>query len=72
MKPIKHTLPFLSALLLAPLGAGQKKSPLPVSKRGEDKLRFGSDANGLSAAQLSQISFDGQPAQIDADGYVTP
>ena len=25
-----------------------------------------------AAAQLSQISSDGQPAQIDAEGYVTP
>ena len=49
-----------------------KKIAIAGFQAGEDKLRFGSDANGLSAAQLSQISFDGQPAQIDADGYVTP
>jgi hypothetical protein len=37
-----------------------------------DSLRFGENAQGLTAAQLASIKFDGKPAKIDADGYVTP
>jgi autotransporter-associated beta strand protein len=42
---------------------------------GADQLRFGTSASGLTTAQLSQIQFDeflNLPAQIDAQGYVTP
>jgi autotransporter-associated beta strand protein len=38
------------------------------------KLRFGTDANGLTAAQLAQIQFNGSglgTAMLDANGYVT-
>lgn len=40
---------------------------------GLDTLRFGSDATGLTVAQLSRITFDGYSAgaQIDSLGYVT-
>lgn len=38
----------------------------------EDSLRFGKDANGLTQAQLAAIQFDGKPAKIDAEGYVSP
>lgn len=37
-----------------------------------DSLRFGKDAQALTEAQLAAIRFDGEPAQIDANGYVTP
>lgn len=37
-----------------------------------DTLRFGENAQGLTEAQLAAIKFDGKPAQIDKDGYVTP
>jgi N-acetylgalactosamine-6-sulfatase len=37
-----------------------------------DSLRFGESANGLTQAQLAAIKFDGKPAKIDADGYVSP
>ena len=39
------------------------------------KLRFGTNASGLTAAQLAQIEFNGGGlgvAQLDADGYVVP
>jgi autotransporter-associated beta strand protein len=42
---------------------------------GTTKLRFGTDANGLTSAQLAQIQFANQnnaPGKIDASGYVTP
>ena len=37
-----------------------------------DSLRFGESSNGLTQAQLAAIKFDGKPAKIDTDGYVTP
>ena len=37
-----------------------------------DTLRFGENAKGLTEAQLAAIQFDGKPARIDAEGYVTP
>lgn len=37
-----------------------------------DSLRFGDNGNALTKAQLDAIKFDGKPAQIDSDGYVTP
>jgi hypothetical protein len=37
-----------------------------------DSLRFGENAKGLTEAQLASIKFDGKPAKIDGDGYVTP
>jgi hypothetical protein len=37
-----------------------------------DSLRFGESANGLTQAQLAAIKFDGKPAKIDTNGYVTP
>ena len=37
-----------------------------------DKLRFGINSKALSADQLSAINFDGLPAQINDQGYVTP
>jgi len=39
---------------------------------GSDTLRFGSDASGLTSAQLGKIRFGSIGAQIDALGYVTP
>jgi hypothetical protein len=42
---------------------------------GKDKLRFGVDSNGLTAAQLGQIAFAdyaNAPGVIDASGYVLP
>jgi hypothetical protein len=43
---------------------------------GSDTLKVGTDATGLSAAQLSQIVFSDLPgsptAQIDASGFVAP
>jgi hypothetical protein len=39
-----------------------------------DKLRFGTDANGLTAAQLADIEFNGSglgTAALDSNGYVT-
>lgn len=42
---------------------------------GTDQLRFGTNASGLTTAQLSQIQFGeflNLPAQMDAQGYVTP
>jgi len=42
---------------------------------GTTKLRFGTDANGLTSAQLAQIQFanyNNAPGKIDASGYVTP
>jgi fibronectin-binding autotransporter adhesin len=37
-----------------------------------DKLRFGTDANGLTATQLSEITFDGfGGAKIDSSGFIT-
>lgn len=42
---------------------------------GSSKLRFGSDSNGLTAAQLSQIKFldyAGLPGVIDNSGFVKP
>ncbi len=37
-----------------------------------DKLRFGNNAKALNDAQLRAINFDGAPARIDGEGYVTP
>lgn len=37
-----------------------------------DSLRFGNNGTSLTKEQLAMIKFDGKPAQIDADGYVTP
>jgi hypothetical protein len=40
-----------------------------------DKLRFGTDATGLTAAQLAKIEFNGADlgtAALDANGYVVP
>jgi len=37
-----------------------------------DSLRFGKDAQALTEAQLAAIRFDGKPAKIDAQGYLTP
>jgi autotransporter-associated beta strand protein len=43
---------------------------------GSDTLRFGTDASGLTPAQLNQVIFadvEGSPtAQIDANGFLTP
>lgn len=42
---------------------------------GADTLRVGTDANGLTPAQLAQIQYDdlaNLPARIDALGFVTP
>jgi autotransporter-associated beta strand protein len=42
---------------------------------GADSLRFGTNAGGLTKAQLSQLrfaDFGNLPGQIDARGYVTP
>jgi fibronectin-binding autotransporter adhesin len=38
---------------------------------GLDTLRFGTDANGLTAAQLGQISLPGYQASLDDDGFVS-
>jgi autotransporter-associated beta strand protein len=43
--------------------------------RGQDSLRFGSNANGLTATQLDLIrftDFQNLPGQINSQGYVTP
>jgi hypothetical protein len=37
-----------------------------------DSLRFGDHAEALTATQLGAIQFDGKPAQIDRQGFVTP
>ncbi|MGE4489518.1 MAG: hypothetical protein AB7E95_08250 [Kiritimatiellales bacterium] len=38
---------------------------------GVDSLRFGTDANGLTAAQLAQITVDGQTgASLDSNGFL--
>jgi hypothetical protein len=37
-----------------------------------DTLRFGENGGALTKDQLSAIKFDGKPAKIDADGYLTP
>ena len=42
---------------------------------GKTKLRFGTDANGLTATQLGQIQFanyNNAPGKIDSSGFVTP
>lgn len=42
---------------------------------GADSFRVGTDANGLTTAQLAQIQFDdlaNLPAQINTQGFVTP
>jgi hypothetical protein len=42
---------------------------------GSDTLRFGTDASGLTAAELGDIVFadlGNAAAQIDANGFVTP
>lgn len=42
---------------------------------GRTKLRFGTNANGLTASQLAQIAFAdyaNAPAVIDSSGYVSP
>jgi autotransporter-associated beta strand protein len=37
---------------------------------GKAKVRFGTDANGLTAAQLGQINYGGHRVMIDAGGYL--
>lgn len=37
-----------------------------------DSFRFGENASGLTETQLAAINFDGKPAKIDAQGYLTP
>ena len=39
---------------------------------GSDALRFGTNASGLTAAQLAAINFGGLAAQMDAAGFVSP
>jgi hypothetical protein len=42
---------------------------------GKTKLRFGTDANGLTATQLAQIrfaDFGNAPGRINASGFLTP
>jgi hypothetical protein len=43
--------------------------------KATDKLRFGTDTNGLTSAQLSQIRINGSAiggVALDASGYVIP
>ena len=49
-------------------GEGKK---LTVSMGDGARLRFGADANALTAAQLASITVNGRKAVIDDEGYVT-
>ena len=39
---------------------------------GADSLRVGTNASALTAGQLAQISFNGQPASISSTGFLLP
>ena len=50
---------------------GEKAKLTLTGDLGKKKIRFGSSANGLTAAQLSQIDYKGHKLILTSDGYLT-
>ncbi len=54
-------------------GAGTWSGTLNLTGTlGAHSLRFGTDANGLSAERLLTITYEGKPVKLNDSGYVVP